>query len=75
VRAGILPASGEGAVELADVISGRHPGRTAPAQRIVVSPVGLALDDVTTAKHVFDNARRLGVGTTLRLRSGPPVWE
>jgi N-[(2S)-2-amino-2-carboxyethyl]-L-glutamate dehydrogenase len=75
VRAGILPESGEGAVELADVIAGSHPGRTSPAQRIVVSPVGVALDDVTTAKHVFDNARRLGVGTELRLRSGPPVWE
>jgi hypothetical protein len=24
---------------------------------------------------VYDNARRLGLGTTLALRTGPPVWE
>jgi N-[(2S)-2-amino-2-carboxyethyl]-L-glutamate dehydrogenase len=75
VRAGVLPAGGEGAVELAEIVSGRHPGRTLPKQRIVVSPVGLALDDVAAAKHVLDNARHLGLGTELRLRSGPPVWE
>jgi ornithine cyclodeaminase/alanine dehydrogenase-like protein (mu-crystallin family) len=41
----------------------------------VVSPVGLALDDVTAAKHVLDRAKAAGLGTRLRLRSGPPVWE
>jgi ornithine cyclodeaminase/alanine dehydrogenase-like protein (mu-crystallin family) len=56
-------------------VAGRHPGRTSPQQRIVVSPVGLAMDDITTAKHVLDNAARLGIGTELRLRAGPPVWE
>jgi N-[(2S)-2-amino-2-carboxyethyl]-L-glutamate dehydrogenase len=75
VAAGILAGDGSNAVELAEVVAGRHPGRSSPAQRIVVSPVGLGLEDVTTAKHVLDNARRLGVGTELRLRSGPPVWE
>src|SRR5436190_416265 len=72
---GVVPADGSQAVELSDVVAGRHPGRTSPQQRIVVSPVGLAMDDVTTAKHVLDNAVRLGIGTELRLRSGPPVWE
>jgi hypothetical protein len=33
------------------------------------------MDDITTAKHVLDNAARLGIGTELRLRAGPPVWE
>jgi hypothetical protein len=33
------------------------------------------MDDITTAKHVLDNAVRLRIGTELRLRSGPPVWE
>jgi ornithine cyclodeaminase/alanine dehydrogenase-like protein (mu-crystallin family) len=75
VEAGIVGDSGDEAVELGDVVAGAHPGRTDAAQRIVVSPVGLGMDDVTTAKHVFDRARELGVGTELRLRSGPPVWE
>ncbi len=75
VGAGLIPADGSQAVELADVISGRHAGRTDPAQRIVVTPVGLAMDDVATARYVYDNARRLGLGTSLALRTGPPVWE
>ncbi len=75
VRAGILPADGAGVVELGDVITGRHPGRSGTAERVVVSPVGLAMDDVTVAKHVLDRARAAGLGTALRLRSGPPVWE
>jgi ornithine cyclodeaminase len=75
VEAGILDAAGGEAVELSDVVAGRHPGRTAPGQRIVVSPVGLGMDDVTTAKYVLDRAAAAGLGTELRLRSGPPVWE
>ena len=51
------------------------PAARAPGDRVVVSPVGLALDDVTAAKHVLDRAQDAGLGTTLRLRSGPPVWE
>jgi N-[(2S)-2-amino-2-carboxyethyl]-L-glutamate dehydrogenase len=75
VGAGLLPADGSQAVELCDVVTGRHAGRTHPAQRIVITPVGLAMDDVSTAKHVYDNARALGLGTPLVLRTGPPVWE
>lgn len=75
VGAGIIPSDGSAAVELADVVTGRHPGRTRVDERIVVSPVGLAMDDVTVAKHVLDRARAAGLGTALRLRSGPPVWE
>jgi len=75
VSAGIVPADGSQAVELAAVVSGSHPGRTGDGQRIVVSPVGLAMDDITTALHVLRNADRQGVGTELRLRSGPPVWS
>jgi N-[(2S)-2-amino-2-carboxyethyl]-L-glutamate dehydrogenase len=75
VAEGLIPADGSGAVELAAVVAGSHPGRTAGAQRVVVSPVGLAMDDITTAQHVLQNADRLGIGSELRLRSGPPVWE
>ena len=75
VRAGVLAADGPGVAELGDVVTGRHPGRATAGDLVVVSPVGLALDDVTAAKHVLDRARAAGLGTTLRLRSGPPVWE
>jgi ornithine cyclodeaminase/alanine dehydrogenase-like protein (mu-crystallin family) len=33
------------------------------------------MDDVAAAWHVLRNARNRGLGTRLRLRSGPPVWE
>jgi ornithine cyclodeaminase/alanine dehydrogenase-like protein (mu-crystallin family) len=75
VSAGRIPADGSAAVELADVVTRRHPGRTGAAQRIVVTPVGLAMDDVAAAWLVLQGARRQGLGTPLRLRSGPPVWE
>ncbi len=38
VREGVVPADGSQAVELSDVVARRHPGRTSPQQRIVVSP-------------------------------------
>jgi ornithine cyclodeaminase len=75
VAAGVLDGAGGGVAELCDVVTGRHPGRAAAHDRVVVSPVGLAMDDVTAAKHVLDGAVDAGLGTTLRLRSGPPVWE
>jgi ornithine cyclodeaminase len=75
VEAGIVGADGSDAVELADVVTGRHPGRRADGERIVVSPVGLAMDDLAAAAHVLEGARVRGLGTALRLRSGPPVWE
>ncbi len=75
VAAGLVPADGAGACELADVVTGRHPGRTDAAQRIVVTPVGLAMDDVAAAWLVLQGARSRGLGTALALRSGPPVWE
>jgi ornithine cyclodeaminase len=55
-------------VDLADVVSGRHPGRTEPGQRIVCSPVGLGMDDVVTGAYVYRNARERGLGTPLVLR-------
>jgi hypothetical protein len=33
------------------------------------------MDDVAAAWHVLAGARSRGLGTPLRLRSGPPVWE
>jgi N-[(2S)-2-amino-2-carboxyethyl]-L-glutamate dehydrogenase len=75
VAAGLVAADGSGAVELADVVVGRHPGRRDDSERIVVTPVGLAMEDVAAAWHVLQGARSRGLGTPLRLRSGPPAWE
>jgi ornithine cyclodeaminase len=75
VEAGLTPADGSGAVELCEVVAGRHPGRTEPGQRVVITPVGLAMDDVATARYVYNRAVERGLGTRLVLRNGPPIWE
>lgn len=66
-------AAADDAVDLAEIVSGAHPGRRSEADRIVCSPVGLGMDDVVTAAYVLRNARELGLGTPLRLREDP-LW-
>jgi ornithine cyclodeaminase len=63
----------EDAVELSEVVAGLHPGRTAPDQRIVCSPVGLGMEDVVCGAYVLRNARKRGLGTPLRVRDAP-LW-
>ncbi len=71
IDAGIATAAD--AVEIAEIVSGAHPGRTSEGQRIVCSPVGLGLDDVVAGAYVLRNARQRGLGTSLRLRD-EPLW-
>jgi ornithine cyclodeaminase len=71
VAEGVL--SREDVVELPDLVSGRHPGRTSDEQRIVCSPVGLAIEDVAAAARVYRRAAELGLGTELDLWQAP-VW-
>ncbi len=60
-------------VELPDLVTGRHPGRTSDDQRIFSSPVGLAIEDVAAAARVYRNAEDLGIGTELSLWQDP-IW-
>ena len=72
-------AAAEGAVrrdqviELGELLIGSKPGRTTPDQRVVVSPVGLAVEDLAAAHRVWRRAVDTGVGTPLRLWENP-VW-
>jgi ornithine cyclodeaminase/alanine dehydrogenase-like protein (mu-crystallin family) len=65
----ILPAaSGEWAWErvagnLGDVILGRIPGRTSAEVITLFKSVGLAIQDMSSAKAVFDEAVKRGIGT------------
>ncbi|HET7927970.1 MAG TPA: ornithine cyclodeaminase family protein [Actinomycetota bacterium] len=63
----------EDVVELPDLVSGRHPGRTSDDQRIFSTPVGLAIEDVAAAARVYRKAEELGIGTELSLWRDP-IW-
>lgn len=53
--------------ELGAALAGRAPGRTSPEQTTFFKSVGTAVQDVITAKLALENARRLGLGTTVKL--------
>ena len=79
--AGVLPAAGEVllaiaegalarehiAAELAEVVSGRRPGRTAPEQITVFKSVGFALEDLAAARLAYNRAVADNVGTEIDL--------
>jgi len=64
----------EDVVPLGAIVAGDHPGRTSDEQRIVVSPVGMAIEDVAEATRVYRGAKEAGVGTWQRLWN-EPVWR
>lgn len=70
-EAGML-ADGE-VVPLGAILAGDHPGRTGDEQRIVVSAVGLGIEDVAFATAVYRRALAKGVGSTQRLWQ-QPIW-
>ncbi|MBN1938303.1 MAG: ornithine cyclodeaminase family protein [Candidatus Aminicenantes bacterium] len=53
--------------ELADLVSGRIPGRTKPEERTMAMNMGIALDDLAAARLVLEKARALGLGLELPL--------
>ena len=53
--------------ELADVVAGRHPGRTRDDEITVFDSSGTALQDVAAAIAVYEKARAIGRGTEVKL--------
>jgi alanine dehydrogenase len=53
--------------ELADVVSGRRPGRTREDEVTVFDSTGTALQDVAAAMAVYEKARALSRGTEVKL--------
>lgn len=52
----------EQAVELAQVVGGNHPGRKDQKEITLFKSLGIALEDVVVAFHLYQKARNLGVG-------------
>jgi ornithine cyclodeaminase/alanine dehydrogenase-like protein (mu-crystallin family) len=53
--------------ELADVVVGRHPGRTRDDEITIFDSSGTALQDVAAAIAVYENARATGRGMEAKL--------
>lgn len=69
--AGVLDAGA--VVPLGAILAGDHPGRTSEDERIIVSPVGLGIEDVAWATAVYRRARAAGIGASQRLWE-EPIW-
>lgn len=55
------------AVELGAVVSGNTPGRTAPDEITFFKSLGIGLEDVAVAGHVYHLARERGLGSELAI--------
>ena len=53
--------------ELADIVSGRKPGRMAPEEIVIFDSTGTAVQDVAAAARVYRRARSSGRGLMVRL--------
>ena len=53
------------ALELKEVIAGRHPGRRGDSQITLFKSLGIGLEDLAAASLVFDRAVASGAGTTI----------
>jgi ornithine cyclodeaminase/alanine dehydrogenase-like protein (mu-crystallin family) len=49
--------------EIGDILMGRIPGRTAPGQITLFKSLGLAVEDIAAAYHIYERARAQGLGT------------
>jgi N-[(2S)-2-amino-2-carboxyethyl]-L-glutamate dehydrogenase len=70
-EAGVLAR--DAVVSLGAIVAGAHPGRSSDDDLVVVSPVGLAVEDVAWAAHVLRRAEELGLGADQTLWD-EPVW-
>lgn len=59
------PAARRVDATLADVVSGRHPGRQSPGQIVLSNPFGMGILDVAMGAEVLRAAERLGLGRLL----------
>ena len=63
VREGAIPAAGHIRGELGDVLIGAAPGRTALDEITLFKSLGLAVEDLWAADHVYRKAAEKRVGT------------
>lgn len=57
------------AVELGEVVTGAAPGRTTDDEITLFKSVGVAIEDIAVASHVYEAAKEKGLGLDLALQS------
>ncbi|MBR1451420.1 MAG: ornithine cyclodeaminase [Lachnospiraceae bacterium] len=60
-------------VDLGDIISGKHKGRVSDEEIFVYSVGGMPVEDVAWGKVCYENAKRLGLGVSLKLWDHPDM--
>lgn len=58
---------------IGEIIRGKKEGRTSKEERIFFSPLGLGSEDVGVASFVYKEAKRKGLGVTLKLWDNPEI--
>lgn len=53
--------------DLGEIVTGKRAGRESDQERIMSMNLGVAIEDIATAKRIYDLARRKGIGTWLPL--------
>jgi ornithine cyclodeaminase/alanine dehydrogenase-like protein (mu-crystallin family) len=53
--------------EVGDMVAGKKPGRTSPAERTMTANLGIAMDDMAVAPLLYRRAVEKGIGTWLEL--------
>jgi ornithine cyclodeaminase len=53
--------------ELGQIVIGNRPGRESEEEIILLNPMGMALDDIVCARHLYHLACKHGVGMQLPL--------
>lgn len=53
--------------ELGQLLTGEKPGRENDDEIILLNPMGMAIEDISSAYYIYKKARAEGIGTTLSL--------
>ena len=59
--------------DIGDIVAGKKKGRTSRQERIFFSPLGLGSEDVAVASIVYKEAKKKGLGVSLRLWESPAI--
>jgi ornithine cyclodeaminase/alanine dehydrogenase len=66
LREGVIERTHVGA-ELAEIVTGRRPGRTSAHEITVFKSVGFALEDLAAARLAYNRAQAQGIGKEVNL--------